>query len=295
MINTDILKNALIGIEWEPQLTVLEHPNKIVQLIKKDNLDFWIYASSNRVMTVKGDPWILVWTCHNQHNSNYSVFISVDDAYIPSYYGGVEFPYLIIDSAVLNMEIRTRPVKLDVLKDHIEFCTHYASHFIEDLSKYANGVGMFLPTAKSKVDGHTQPSKHVNISWPTQPGYLHQFAEYNNQLWKWLFNDLRELGYYDLRHYRAHVNVKKSDIRGSAMPSDLKRLHITVPYNFDDYRTLRRMAYRIWTEPDEEQFREHIYALFTYIDSWYSMNTQKDPILICHTSGKKVKILNNLV
>ncbi len=292
-----MLDDALIGIEWEPQLTVIDHPNKPVQIIRKDNLDYWIYTPANRVMLVRGDPWILVWTCHSQYQNSYSVYISVDDSYIPSFYGDSSFPHMIIDNAVLNMEIRTRPVKLDILNDHIEFCTHYAGHFIEDLSKYAGGVGMFLPAPilKPNEGGHTQPSKHVNISFPTSPGFVSSFNEHTNSFWKWTFNHLTELGYYELGHYRAHINVKKSDVLGTDMPSDLKRLHIMVPYNFDDYSTLIRMAFRIWAEPDEEQCLDYVFAILNYIDSWYSRCPQKDPILICHTKGNTVKILNNFI
>lgn len=288
-METIMLEDALVGIEWEPQLTLLDHPNLIVSIVYKSILDYWDYSPYSQVLSVKGYSDILVMRCKLHDNPKESVFIAIDPEYIPSYYGKGKYPYLTIDGPMSNIEIGTSPVKLDMLNDQIEFCTNYLTHFVEDLALYSKGAAAFLPVSETKTGRSSNPNKHVNLSFPNKIGFIGEFNEYIKGLWKWCYSGLSSMGYYQLDSFRTNITTKKSTINKDGM-----RLHIMVPYNFTDYHTLARHAYKIWTEKREDNLRELLIGLFCYLDHWYLMNEQKDPILICHAKDKKSKIVNNL-
>jgi hypothetical protein len=283
--------DALIGIEWEPQLTLLEFPNQVITVIKKSNLDHWGHLKTGVILSVTRDSSLMVYNFQILEDGPSSVFVTIDDSYDPSYYGGCSIPkYLGVDDSMSNLEIRTRPVKLELLKDHLDFCTEYLGHFVEDLSLLTKGIGVFLPTAIGQAlsQTHSSPNKHVNISFPINPGYMKYFKEASNSLWSWFSEQVTIIDYNKLSNFRTHVNGKPSDTQ------DYCRLHIMVPYNFNDYDGLVEKAYGIWSAESDNLLKDNIMDLAKYLDSWYSMNVQKKPILVCHTTGSKVKTVNSL-
>jgi hypothetical protein len=280
-----MIEDALIGIEWEPQLTVLEYPQKSIYAIKKSQLDI------DRIEFAKGDSDLMIvhYKLPSGYKEGYLTYLAIDDDYYPSYYYK-GYNYFDVDPGSNNIELRTHPVKLEMLKDHIEFCTNYLSHVTEDISSYSKGIGVFLPVSNIGCM-HSNPSKHVSISFPAKLGYLGKFNEFDYSLWKWLNPDLDRIGHSTLKNFKTHVAVKKS----SHVGVDFPRFHIRVPYNFTAYHMLVRIAYKLWTERSEGWFREHITALFSYLDNWTSQNIQQKPLLICHGKYKKVKIANQLI
>lgn len=146
-----MVDRALIGIEWEPQLTLLEFPNRTISVIRKQNLDMWGYLRTSKILSAVGNPDLLIIYNFQLAGDNHpSVFISIDDSYTPFYHSWCTEPrYLGVDDSMNNVEIRTRPVKLELLKDHSDFCTEYLGHFVEDLSLLTRGVGVFLPVVST--------------------------------------------------------------------------------------------------------------------------------------------------
>jgi hypothetical protein len=291
-----MIDDALIGIEWEPQLTLLEFPSRIISVISRLNLDLWGYTKTSSVLSAVGDPdFLMVYNFKLSGDNHSSIFVSIDESYAPFYYSGYTEPrYLGVDNSMNNVEIRTRPVKLDLLKEHSDCCTEYLRHFVGDLSLLTKGVGVFLP-AVSTTPGlfyspHSGPNKHVNISFPEAPGHIEIFKEYNHSLWNWFSERMVLPGteYCKLANFKTHITTKPSNT------SDYCRLHIMVPYNFTGYEELIERSYKIWSAESEYLLKDSIMDLAKYLDSWYFMNKQKDPILVCHTTGKNVKVVNQL-
>lgn len=285
--------DALIGIEWEPQLTLLDFPNQEISVIRKLNLDMRGYLKTSKILSSVGNSNLMVYNLQLSGCSHSSIFISIDDSYTPSYYDGCSLPrYLGVDDSMNNTEIRTRPVKLELLKDHSDFCTEYLGHFVEDLSLLTKGVGVFLPVKvdeKGLPQMHSSPNKHINISFPEPPGYLLRFKENNYNLWHWFSEQAMLLEYFKLKNFRTHTTSKPSDIDTGQC-----RLHIMVPYNFTDYNKLVEKAYKVWGANRDYSLKGSMIDLAKYLDFWYSMNVQNGPVLVCHTNGKKVKIVNPL-
>ena len=101
----------LIGIEWEPQLTLLNYPNKAA----------YIHLSENSQTDIVN--------CDEK-----CVVIFLSDKY--SYY---------TDKAVENIELRTDPVKLEDLPAEIQKCQKVMEDIVKDIAKVAGPVGVFLP------------------------------------------------------------------------------------------------------------------------------------------------------
>lgn len=280
--------DCLIGLEWEPQFSLLEFPKQFISFIRKENLDFWMYYPDSEILTISGNSDILICTCipiSSEKHFKY-IFIALSDEYVPLYYPKSSQNYLTVDRAVFNLEIRTQPVRLELIKDHSEFCTEYLKHFVEDLSQFTNGVGVLMPVTATPIGpSHSFPNKHVNISFPNEASYIKRFSEVGENMWKWFYNGYTSSDYLKLRHFKTHVCIKYSMTSHSA-----QRLHIMVPYNFNDYETLIRHAYSIWTQPDPLLLMQGIYDLSVYLDAWYEDNKQKDPILLLHTSKSNDKV-----
>lgn len=101
----------LIGIEWEPQLTLLNYPNKAI----------YIHLSENfRTDIVNYDEKCVV------------IFLSLK-------YSGYT------DKVVANIELRTDPVKLENLPIEIHNCQKVMEDIVKDIAKIVGPVGVFLP------------------------------------------------------------------------------------------------------------------------------------------------------
>ena len=118
--------HPLIGIEWEPQLTLLNYPVKAIHIHLSDNSMTDIVNHDE-----KCEKYVIIYL-----SNKYSVYI---------------------DKAVENIELRTDPVKLDDLNTEIQKCQKVMEDIVKDIAKVAGPTGIFLPAFPC--------TKHVNVSF----------------------------------------------------------------------------------------------------------------------------------
>lgn len=122
----------LVGIEWEPQLTLLNAPNCPV----------YVYPDFGA--------------------TNFSLLENEGIAYlqVPTKY------HHVID--VRNVEFRTPPVSLEELPQTCKEANEYMKGVIKEIARDVGAVGVFFPQSgiDSPEDSNVLPHKHVNISFP---------------------------------------------------------------------------------------------------------------------------------
>lgn len=126
-------KDFIIGIEWEPQLTLLRYPRSAVNVVAD---------SGDRIMLRVGKETITVKVGINDYS-------------------------LGVDTAVSNIEIRTLPVPVSKLKEETRRVYLLLQEFIVRMAKQVGPVGVFLPETYHR-EGVPEalliaPSKHVNF------------------------------------------------------------------------------------------------------------------------------------
>lgn len=206
------IDDVYVGIEWEPQLTFLNYPKLSVYVLTTIFKDVKVKLKSN--------------------DSYDYVLLSIPYEFLNKRIG--------VDKAVMNVEVRSEPVKLSNLKNEIEKCNIELANFIEKLTFYVGPVGVFIPSLyhKMRVGELTHVStnckmlfltKHVNVS--LCPNYLHDepIHLYYNMIWE-----------YELCHKNKnkfhYCEFNFSWYKHSCLKS--QRAHIRVPYLFNDYEFL---------------------------------------------------------
>lgn len=126
----------LIGLEFEPQLTLLNYPNKAVYIFSKLGL---------RLPESESDEIII-----NPHEEFRHVSIL-----LPSRF------YQYIDLSISNLEFRTSPVSFAGLSDELHKLNQKFKEVILEIAEVVGPIGAFLPAAPC--------TKHVNISTANQP------------------------------------------------------------------------------------------------------------------------------
>lgn len=211
------IDDAYVGIEWEPQLTLLNYPRLSVYVLMR---------------SLSEDIKIEVKNMDNPFYSHISLFIP------PYLFSGTK--RIGIDKTVMNLEVRSRPVKLDNLKDEIEKCNMELAHFIEKLSSYVGPVGVFIPSLyyKDCLSNHCNIlvlTKHVNVSLcpiylrnkPVHAGYIMYDEDMNKKY------ELSNKGKF---HYCEFDFFWDKCYRLDYLES--QRMHVKVSYLFNDYESL---------------------------------------------------------
>lgn len=269
------MKNVLIGIEWEPQITLLEYPNLPVDFRSG-------YSESNLIPFIKivEDKKVTRVLVRESVFRNYSIG---------------QFPhnhfFLSTDQVKHNLELRTYPVSPSNLPEQIDFCNSYLSVFITQLKQYTSkGIGVFFPKADFNVFGgisylniqdhyeflecHT-PSKHVSISFQDELNNGSVCCKRLNHIegLARLLSESKE--YNSLNHFRSFIKTRLSTVDYNS------RIHITVPYNFTAYKKLIPLAKKLWRS-DVSNWLDNYLALAQYIDRWYGNNEPSGPKLISY-------------
>jgi hypothetical protein len=278
------MSNELIGIEWEPQFTLLEHPNLPVDFRVTFNqlppIDYPIRIAAT--------------------NNKVKVYLK-ESVFLDYQYGKFPYSYYIdTDQVKNNLEARTRPVALSDLQTEIQNCNDFLHKFILKLKQHTNnGIGVFLPKAIADestgiiyldkdnsykfLELHT-PSKHVSISFKDKIGY--------NEFWcggppgndkNSALSGSKE--YDQLKSFTSYIQPKPSDCSDNS-----NRIHITVPYNFTAYQELIPFTKQLWTSNNNNWLERYI-ALAQYIDNWAKNNKQEKPLVVGYIkSDRYVKI-----
>ena len=137
--------HPLIGIEWEPQLTLLKYPEMPIHVLY--------------------DPFRSAqdFTCKYSHNDNLKSKCDVI-IFVPYKYKAM------VDNA--NIEFRTPPVKLEDLPAAIKTEQDKMAALVKDIAKAQGPTGIFLPAYPC--------TKHVNVSMPEWNAELFKY----NGCWK---------------------------------------------------------------------------------------------------------------
>lgn len=277
------MNNALIGIEWEPQFTLLEYPNRPVDFIP-------LWSSDHQINSIKISP----------NGKQISVLIreAVFKGYLFKKYT-YEHSYISTDPVKRNLEVRTYPVPVEDLPNQIQKCNRLLHKFILKMKQYtSDGIGVFLPKAILEVSDvisfydeedhrykfvtHHIPSKHVSISFSDAYNYSNKGIKLDglNDLSQQLFH-LKE--YNELNSFRSFIKSRFSTIDYN------RRIHITVPYNFTDYQGILPVAKQLW-ESNKNTWLKNYLAMAKYIDNWAKNNEQKKPLLVgCVKVNKYIK------
>lgn len=275
---------VLIGIEWEPQITLLEFPNLPVNF---------------RASLIESNIGIF--------DEGKNILVSIKDGLFRNYHTG-DFTdnhcFLSTDQVKQNIELRTFPTAFHQLEDQILLCNKYLKHFILKLRQRTNnGIGVFLPKAiLAESDGigfmddrdvyhfleYSTPSKHVNISFRgdnklsmVTNSMLRNLDELPNRL-----NKSKE--YKSIRAFRTFIKTRISTADYG------ERLHITVPYNFTEYKKLIPFAKKLWNSDEQDWFLNYI-NLAQFLDNWYKTNEPEGPKLISYIKKDKYVTTGGLI
>ena len=127
----------IIGLEWEPQFTLLKHPKKKVEVLPENVRSPGLQKVLKRIRKAKD-----------------SVCITLPNEYV--------------DTFVSNFEIRTPPVRFPLLERAIKGVEVVVEDIVKYIARKHGPVGVFLP---STIVGAVH--KHVNLSFPEiLPGVL---------------------------------------------------------------------------------------------------------------------------
>ncbi len=282
------MKKALIGIEWEPQLTLLEYPNLPV-----DVLSGAVGSILSTYMRITADERRVRLLIRDGCYDKYRVPI------YPHYHYSIS-----TDTVKHLLEVRTFPVALDELESQINICNDHLGDLLSRVKQYTpGGIGVFLPKARlGESDGigfhdeqdvyrlleYSTPSKHVSISFrsdnfPSQMQcqllgstdplacYLHTSDEYNS---------------YD--EFRSLIKLRMSTVDYG------HRLHITVPYNFNDYSRLAVYAWKLWQTTNDNWAGPYM-KMVKFINSWYKKNEPAGPLLVGYIKNKNYVSVGGLI
>lgn len=261
-------EGILIGIEWEPQFTFLNWPKHSVYIKNTKSRKGKVYPEPDQTILVKLEP------CYQR------VTVEVP----PSFHVGRstnvasnnwdannQYQYTSIDGT--NFEVITKPVKIEKLPSEIMKADKHLKDFCIKLVKLSGPLGVFLPNWEY---GFGIPSKHINISLDNVTLDMKSDRRFMKSRIGW-----NDKGF-----------VSKLDIKGECRLHQ-SRIHITVPYNFNDYSGLLDFF---------KQSRINKSDIMTYIYKWSVKHpmpvipgTKKHAIFLGYIKNNEYIKLNGLV
>jgi len=141
-------QGMVIGMEWEPQLTLLDYPRKAVHV-----------KIANQIRKPFAED------CGAR-----SIIL-----YIPRIF---QTPRMQVDIGATNIEIESQPVLLADWEEELIVCEQALQDFITQLALHVGPIGVFLPRTFKDVESDALPvTKHINLSWPMIQNF---YYEYNN-------------------------------------------------------------------------------------------------------------------
>lgn len=293
MSNTIDLSREIIGVEWEVQLSLPEFPHTTVlvaygdekhgfDLSKKFQILDYHPGYQNQNGLIKGLAWVFC---------NYLYMMNTFEG------------SLIVDIPVNNLEIRSRPTTLDLFANECLKQEMNLASFLRELNlNTSSGIGVLLPKSKysylvtqdseflNSMYGFlnplssTRPSKHVNISFSERLGILGDLDQNELYYSAWVNKS------YSLNSFKTYILLKTHDVKFR-----VARLHITVPYNFVDYKDLVVYAKKIWLANNFKDLVLAYTALMDYLNDWSEEYVQLEPILVCYIKNSRVVTVSGLV
>lgn len=208
----------VIGIEYEPQVTLLRYPNLPVHFGRstQESVSKVVYKDQDEIQ----HEHVVVYLEHE--NELASLYSNV----IHRYKSGVDLS----GDMYGNIEIRTEPCYLKDLPAELKRMTEALAQFTHDVAQYAGPIGVFLPPANVHIPRYVRKRRHLQ---PMQ--------------WR----DAAEKKLYLTKHISLSYTLKWSEIKichalfenmreKTLLNDDSFRHHYRVPYLWSDYATLIR-------------------------------------------------------
>lgn len=144
-----------VGIEWEPQITLLKYPCKAIYVYSM-HFSTSIYATRSYECRTPGE--------------RAGMQLVLDESQLRK----ITSDRVYIDDGVANLEVATKPVEIQDLAEEIEKCAKSLQKVSEYIATVTQSqVGVFLPVSTSHLlDLHVipllKPAKHINIDIPLE-------------------------------------------------------------------------------------------------------------------------------
>jgi hypothetical protein len=214
--------DLLMGIEWEPQFTLLNYPKSMIAFANTTDP-----TKQNQLLVESGSGFVVIYNKPGVGYHQGAGFI--DKKYKNMYCDGY------------NVEVYTNPVPLSDIKTEISKATETLKQFTNSVALKYGPTGVFLPMTRIRVvedNGATHnlqdqvadnplggygkdlfllPSKHVNFSLPY----------YNDKTGK-----RKPKTFCD---YVLNQPMFKEIVGANGSITGNLRLHINVAYDFNDY------------------------------------------------------------
>lgn len=222
----------LIGLEWEPQLTIPEVGN------------YPIYVSYTSGKT-------RLEQAINRLYLNFNTdFFEMDRK-------RTTLDILSWKMAYHNIEIKTMPIGLSQLQDEINLSNDLLGQFIEKVSKIIKmKIGVFLPVPKVTFQPeYFEGNKHVNISFANASQEQMEYFSYTKpNMSAQDKNWIRIKQEFKFKNYNTSITTKDGD-KHDYVPI---RIHIHTPYQFTDYNGLYENVCK--------NFNTDVYKIYEYLD-----------------------------
>jgi hypothetical protein len=258
----------LIGIEWEPQFTLLRYPNHSVyfKVTKKRKPFIHLEYTSPEIYKLEQTFKRVFVELPLSYNVKLSNFVALKNWHIKN-------PYRYVSIDNINFEVITKPVTLDKLPNEMVKADQHLKKFCLKIEKLVGPLGVFLPTWEL---GFSQPSKHVNISSKKEMEFIDIGGKFLRETLKIAHN-----GFSSTINFKGECRIHQ------------RRLHITVPYNFTDYKGLMELT----SLPKISKA-----DLIFYLYEWslkhpmpYMKSTKKRGIFLAFLSGKEYNKVGGLL
>lgn len=280
------MREVLVGIEWEPQFTLLEFPNLPVEFrstCESPYKPFLKIDKNKKIITVYVSKYLF-------------------DKYTSGRWPTEHF-FVSTDEVKHNLEVRTYPTSPEKLSEQINFCNDYLGKFMTILGGHTkSGAGVFLPITglhneedigfmdeldQYRFIRHHTPSKHFSISFNkvSEPPTIINWSD------SLALELSKSKEYASLSNFKSFIMCKPAYSVDKAYGL---RIHINIPYNFTQYEKLIPLAGKLWTSTNSNWLGSYL-SLARYIDDWYKKNKQSEPIFVGYAKKDKYNIVGGLI
>lgn len=268
----------LIGIEWEPQFTLLKYPNYMVYFRTTKKRKSSVSRNPNNSSSSINLGYMGI---SNGDGRTKIIYVNIAPSYdiwnatkVASHNMTKSSPYRYLSIDNINFEVITKPVRIGRLQKEIGKAGKKIEEFCLLIYDLIGDAGIFLPNWEK---GFNKPSKHINISAPNPFILIYE-------------SDEKFLKY--VRSSKDKGFGSKVEIKGECYKHS-NRVHLTVPYNFTDYEELLGLFNKQHINISTIQF---------YLYKWSLDNpmprikgTKKKGIFLGYTSKNKYNTVSSLI
>ncbi len=326
MKKKSLLERVYIGLEWEPQFTLLSHAEHQVffeyEFTMNGEKEPFVIVKKSGKKRVPERP-LLTGNSKNNDNPDH-VTVAVNDVKFKTFMKTVAkavskqlslstktLPKKFFTEKLMNLvgvdgsniEFRTIPSSIQQLPNSILISDSLLRLFMEKLVECVpGGIGVFLP----KTNRFDSTAHALNTDGEVV--VAHTSWEYSPT--KHVNLSFPDLPIYD-RYYTCKFLTTAENFRTKVQfktrqANKPKRMHITVPYNFTDYEALVRVAYPLYEAVHKcpelppsgntvMDISEQNTQIAKFLDNWTKNNQMTAPMLLKYVKQTKVVNLKGLL